>query len=255
MERAIARKTLRHRRDPASAEGVSAVPVEAERVEEPALADEEVRRIAGLVRRCGAYFGGPQDVEWALAGGRLYLLQSRPITTLAGDSEPEGILNVWDNSNITESYSGITTALTYSFARHVYEEVYRQFCRMLAVPSARIEASDPVFAGMLGLIRGRVYYNLLNWYRVLALLPGFQVNRTFMEQMMGVREGLPPDVLEQIEGAGFGARVRDLCYLLRSAGVLVLHHLRLPRRIEHFERRFEEALSTSRGGIGGPAGR
>ncbi len=44
---------------------------------------------------------------------------------------------------------------------------------------------------MLGLIRGRVYYNLLNWYRVLALLPGFTVNRRFMEQMMGVRESLP----------------------------------------------------------------
>ena len=30
---------------------------------------------------------------------------------------------------------------------------------------------------MLGLVRGRVYYNLLSWYRVLALLPGFTLNR------------------------------------------------------------------------------
>jgi pyruvate,water dikinase len=27
-------------------------------------------------------FGGPQDVEWAIADGQLYLLQSRPVTTL-----------------------------------------------------------------------------------------------------------------------------------------------------------------------------
>ena len=27
-------------------------------------------------------FGGPQDVEWAMADGQLYLLQSRPVTTL-----------------------------------------------------------------------------------------------------------------------------------------------------------------------------
>ncbi len=27
-------------------------------------------------------FGGPQDVEWAIAGGEVYLLQSRPVTTL-----------------------------------------------------------------------------------------------------------------------------------------------------------------------------
>ena len=43
---------------------------------------------------------------------------------------------------------------------------------------------------MLGLQRGRVYYNLLNWYRLLEMVPGFRVNRRFMEQMMGVREPL-----------------------------------------------------------------
>ena len=36
---------------------------------------------------------------------------------------------------------------------------------------------------MLGLVQGRVYYNLLNWYRLLVLLPGFTSNRAFMEQM------------------------------------------------------------------------
>ena len=51
---------------------------------------------------------------------------------------------------------------------------------------------------MLGLIRGRVYYNLLNWYRLLALLPGFTVNRRFMEQMMGVKEGLPERVAAEL---------------------------------------------------------
>ena len=38
---------------------------------------------AGRARpaRCRRQLGGPQDVEWALAGGELYLLQSRPVTT------------------------------------------------------------------------------------------------------------------------------------------------------------------------------
>ncbi len=36
-----------------------------------------------------------------------------------------------------------------------------------------------MFRCMLGLVRGRVYYNLLNWYRLLALLPGYQFNRAF----------------------------------------------------------------------------
>ena len=43
---------------------------------------------------------------------------------------------------------------------------------------------------MIGLVRGRIYYNLDAWYRVVSLLPGYRWNRSFMEQMMGVRRWL-----------------------------------------------------------------
>jgi len=35
---------------------------------------------------------------------------------------------------------------------------------------------------MLGQIHGRVYYNLLNWYRLIAMLPGYTLNRRFMNR-------------------------------------------------------------------------
>jgi phosphohistidine swiveling domain-containing protein len=51
----------------------------------------EVRTVAEWSLKCEAHFGAPQDVEWALAGGRFHLLQSRPITTLGRDERvPEG---------------------------------------------------------------------------------------------------------------------------------------------------------------------
>ena len=53
------------------------------------------------------------------------------------------------------------------------------------------------FATMLGLIRGRVYYNLESWYRALQLLPGYKFNAEFMEQMMGVKETLPDELAAQ----------------------------------------------------------
>lgn len=43
--------------------------------------------IAELARRAEAHFGVPQDVEWAIADGRLYLLQARPMTALPGPVE------------------------------------------------------------------------------------------------------------------------------------------------------------------------
>ena len=89
----------------------------------PLLDDDQLRAVAGLARRCEQHVGVPQDVEWAMAGGQVYLLQSRPITTLAELRDPDGAYALWDNSNIAESYGGVTTPLTFSFARHAYEEV------------------------------------------------------------------------------------------------------------------------------------
>jgi pyruvate,water dikinase len=47
------------------------------------LTDDQVLDLARLGLAVEAHYGGvPQDVEWAIADGRLYLLQARPITTL-----------------------------------------------------------------------------------------------------------------------------------------------------------------------------
>lgn len=53
-----------------------------------ALTEAEVAELAGLGARAQAYFGSPQDLEWAIAGGRIYLVQSRPITSLFPLPEP-----------------------------------------------------------------------------------------------------------------------------------------------------------------------
>jgi len=47
-----------------------------------ALPDEQILALARLGQQAQAYFGSPQDLEWAWAGGRLYLVQSRPVTSL-----------------------------------------------------------------------------------------------------------------------------------------------------------------------------
>jgi pyruvate,water dikinase len=242
VKREIAHKTTAHHADASAPEGVSAKPVAAAMQDLPALTDDQVLTVAQLAQRAERHFSVPQDIEWAFEAHRLFLLQSRPITSLAGMPDPDGERVIWDNSNISESYSGVTTPLTFTFARRAYEEVYRQFCRMMGVPKAKIAAHDNTFRHMLGLIRGRVYYNLLSWYRVLALLPGFTVNRAFMEQMMGVKEPMPDSVLAGLESAGAGARVADAFYLARSILALVLHHFLLPRGIERFYSRLNEAL-------------
>jgi hypothetical protein len=234
--------------------GSAWVPVHPNDRLQPALTEDEARRIASAARQLAGHFGAPQDVEWALAndadGGRkLFILQTRPITTLAppavstSASVAAGKRRLWDNSNIVESYSGVTTPLTFSFARSVYEEVYLQFCRLLGVGEALLEEHRHVFANMLGLVGGRVYYNLLNWYRVLALLPGYTVNRGFMERMMGVREKLEdPPAVPTVAG-----KWEDTGRTLRMAGKLVAAQRSLKREVPAFHARVDAALAPLAG--------
>ncbi len=209
------------------------------------LSQADAAAVAALARRCETACGLPQDIEWAIdAGGRLWLLQSRPITTLARTPDPSDLLRVWDNSNIAESYGGVTTPLTFSFARRIYESAYREFCTLMSVPSTRILREDDVFSQMLGLVRGRVYYNLVSWYRVLALLPGFQLNRSFMEQMMGVREPMPDEIVNRIIEGNRSSRWRDLLNLVRTGIGLIRQWIGIPKQIYKFQLRLDAALAA-----------
>ena len=152
------------------------------------LNDSQIQKIAETLDLLKRKLGKPQDIEFAFTDNQFYLFQTRPITNLAKIPDQNGQRIVWDNSNIIESYPGVTTPLTFSFILKVYEAVYRQFVKMMGVSERTVEENQAVFANMLGLIRGRVYYNLKSWYRTLAMLPGYSVNAQFMETMMGVKE-------------------------------------------------------------------
>ena len=55
---------------------------------ERVLSDEELLELVAMAKRVEGHYGKPQDTEWAFHDGNLFLLQSRPITTL-GDSKKE----------------------------------------------------------------------------------------------------------------------------------------------------------------------
>jgi pyruvate, water dikinase len=52
------------------------------------LNDDEVRTIADIAVRSERHAGCPQDTEWAIAGGKTYIVQTRPITTLHRVGKP-----------------------------------------------------------------------------------------------------------------------------------------------------------------------
>ena len=58
------------------------------------LDDETLRRVAELARDVERHYGCPQDLEWAVAGGEIWLVQARPVTTLGAAAPSAGSILV-----------------------------------------------------------------------------------------------------------------------------------------------------------------
>ena len=98
-------------------------------VREPVLEPETVERIADLVRRVEYVMGAPQDVEWALGGDQLWLLQARPIgglpippdgTTLAGHAW-------WHDEHDLAPLSALGAAVSMAGENRGFEHMFRLF--------------------------------------------------------------------------------------------------------------------------------
>jgi pyruvate,water dikinase len=60
--------------------GTTEEEVPAELVERPSLDDDQLDDLHDLAGRCEQVFGAARDIEWALAGNEIYLLQCRAVT-------------------------------------------------------------------------------------------------------------------------------------------------------------------------------
>jgi len=146
------------------------------RYDGPAELKRFARRLYRLASRLERDLGSSQDIEWAIAGGRIYILQSRPITTLLGFDPVTGEYNdsltgdyVWSCVNVGEAMSVVMTPSTWSILRMVFGEL-------------------DVLPGhsSVGNIGGRLYQNVTVGISVLGALG--QNLEDMVTELGGVRE-------------------------------------------------------------------
>ena len=121
----------------------------------------------------------PQDIEWTFVNKTLHILQTRNITK---NIFTENI--IWDNSNISESYSGIVLPLTCSYAEYIYKKVYINLAKSSGITDKTIEDNYEIFENLLGFFYGRFYYNITNWYTMLTLYPRYKRNKKKFDLMI-----------------------------------------------------------------------
>ena len=64
--------------------GTMVTAVAPDKQHQSAITPDQAAQLAELGRAIEAHFGQPQDIEWAIANGQLYILQSRPVTVTGG---------------------------------------------------------------------------------------------------------------------------------------------------------------------------
>lgn len=168
-------------------------------------------------------FGSPQDIEFSYdEAGTLFILQARPITTIDIAN-----LKIVDNTNIVESYPGITLPLTFSFARAAYQEVFTSSARLFQLSEAKIKEVEPELSQMITHVQGRIYYNLHNWYKLMQLILSSGNSLQAWETLIGVQSKTT------FQG------VSTLFKKLRTTGVSVWLFLRYPAIVAQFYRNFD----------------
>lgn len=149
---------------------------------EDLLSPEKIDELIGISDGIKKLFGEYLDIEFAVKDGEVFILQVRPITTLKTDDPL-----IMDNSNIVESYPGISSPLTTSFVDLVYSGVFRGLSARVLKNDKEISKHEDVFLNMTGHVNGRVYYKISNWYTVIKFLPMSKKIIPVWQEMMGVR--------------------------------------------------------------------
>lgn len=179
----IRKKTEQIVRDPFQSSGTAVVPVDAALGQVAVLSHEQIRTLCCIALQIEAAAGCPQDIEWGInAGGEIAILQTRPITTI-----PQGPFFLCDNSNVSESYPGISLPLTYDVVRGLYSEIFEAFIRSVGV-KITAEQKHKIFDLLVVHVQGRIYYNLSNWYAMLQMVPGTAKFIGVWEEMLGIKK-------------------------------------------------------------------
>jgi phosphohistidine swiveling domain-containing protein len=124
LERVLGSKEIEVVRNPDTGRGTVTCNVDPGRRRRYALTDAQVRELAALGQDVQRYYEGfPQDLEWARADGRLWLLQSRRITGVEFswdadvNDDPEVSASddtVWTRGFADEVYNGVITPLNFT---------------------------------------------------------------------------------------------------------------------------------------------
>jgi pyruvate,water dikinase len=161
LERTIAEKAIEV---VVEEDGVVERATSPEKANSACLDEASARDVGELALRAERLVGTPQDVEWAMAGRKIFILQSRPITTLPVRSFEDR--QIWSNLNSGEVLPDVTSPMTWSFIEFLIDEIFGEVTRRMGLDLGK--------HALIGRIAGRGYFNLNTFAAIFRGFPGWR---------------------------------------------------------------------------------
>jgi pyruvate,water dikinase len=166
--------------------------------------DAILGKIAAEGLKLRDHFGLPQDIEWAVEDGKVYILQSRAITTLSDPSEKDGIL--WSRGYGDEYWADATTPMFYTvMGRMLTDYVNHEGAHMMGYKDLE---SGP----LTKLHKSRVYFSAVVLERIFAHYPKFIRSKELLDYFPREEQ----DRISQYPNDYFGMIKSQLCLLVRD---------------------------------------
>ncbi len=209
-------------------------PVEAADAARFVLDERAIAALADLGVRIEGHFGDARDVEWAIVGSTIYVLQARPVTALKRPPVRPGARRlaadraktVWSNLNVGEALPGVATPFTWSILSGFSDLGFRRAFGALG-------CVVPKDAELVGNFRGRIYLNMSEFFAIASQVPGLSP-----KVLLSLGGGDEAERLEidhaGVGSAGFWAR------LPMTTTRYVRENFRLTERVAVFEDEFRQ---------------
>ena len=192
------------------------------------LEEEELKSLFTLGERIEQLFQKPMDIEFAIEGGKIYILQAREITTL----DTHLPIRILDNSNISESFPGICLPLSVSFAKEMYCGIFTSLGRRFL--GKKVSSYKELFQCMVGEFSGRMYYEISSWYDILRLLP-------FSKKIIPIWQGMLGVSNEEIS---FSKKKPSFFLKCRIAFLFCYYFFVSQRKMKELDRFFQERYAS-----------
>ena len=198
-----------------------------------------VQQLVGFGHELERLFDAPQDIEWCLdTDERLWIVQSRPITTLQQPA-PSASMVTWSNANVIENFPDPICPLLYSIASEGYYHYFRNQGIAFGIARSRIDAMESSFRTVIGTHGGRMYYNLSSIHGILRGAPFGEFLATAFNQFVGAESTKRDDRFPQWQSVKRG-RITESLEVLKIGWKAWRRFRQLERGIGRIETRIND---------------